>query len=88
MFKLEPNYGPVRSPVPLHTIVHGKDFTCPENDCSSIVAQWTDEDQKDAKIKTQCTYIDSTKLNCTVPQYNNPNVLKMDISMDGEDFTT
>lgn len=52
------------------------------------MAQWTDTDQEDAKIETKCTYIDSTKLNCTVPQYNNPNVLKVDISMDGEDYTT
>lgn len=58
--KLEPSYGPVRSPKDLYTIVNGQGFTCPDGDCSQITAQWTDTDQDNAKIKTKCQYISET----------------------------
>lgn len=72
----------------MKTLVHGDRFNCPENDCSKITAEWTDQDHDNAKIYTKCEYIDTQQLKCDVPKYNTPNVLKVEVSMDGEDYTS
>jgi len=73
-----------KNPKDLNLTIIGENFDCPAGDCSKIKVRMTN--YKGDKI-----YQDGQKVGnnivTTIPKYPSPETLKVDVSMNGHDFT-
>jgi hypothetical protein len=81
---ITPHFGPVKSPNGETVVLSGKNFICPENDCSKVTVRFGSDE---VKIYVPGIVTDETHITCVVPKYTKPDVLEVEISLDGEDFT-
>ena len=65
-------------------IVKGKNFKCPENDCSKLRCRFGEGSES---IYTEGTRINDNEIQCKVPIYSKPDVLRLEVTLNGQDFT-
>jgi len=81
---LSPLYGPLKSKDFTDINVLLDNYYCIEN-CDKIVCRFT---SKNNVFEEKGRYIGPNRVNCTVPRVNIPDVMKVEVSMNGgEDFT-
>jgi len=82
---LYPAFAPIGCENPIVLFIKGNNFNCPNNDCSMIKVRFGTGDEA---IEVSGTYISSTEIHCIVPKSNRPDVVRVEISLDGEYFTS
>ncbi len=82
---INPRFGAVKQPNQT-AIISGSNFACDSTDpsCSKLVVRFGSEEY--GTIQTG-TLINSNQIRVTVPQYVKPDVMPVEISFNGEDFT-
>lgn len=66
----------------------GTGFTCGDGgseDCSDLLCRFGN--QPDEYIYINATFISATKIKCKVPQYTKPDVLEVEMTVNGESYT-
>jgi len=63
----------------------GSDFICPAGDCSKLFVKFFDKNQN--KITVPGTLVNSNQVMCAIPKYTKPDVLRVEVSFNGIDFT-
>lgn len=81
---VNPHFGPVKSPNNETITITGKNFVCPNADCSNLKVRFGDPD---FGIYVPGTWIDEQHVKCDVPKYTKPDVLPVEVSTDGHDYT-
>ena len=81
---ITPQYGPVKSPNNNKSIITGKNFECPKDDCSNVMVRFGDREFgtiQPGKV------LSPTQIEVYIPKYTKPDILPVEISMNGKDFT-
>jgi len=81
---LDPRIGPVKNPDNLKTIVNGKNFICPNGDCKNVKVRFGDPE---FGTIVPGTVLSPEKIECVVPHYPKPDIMYVDVSMNGDDYT-
>ena len=81
---IDPHFGPVKSPNDETAIIYGVNFDCPQNDCSKVVVRFGDHENG---IYVSGTVLSSQSIKVHVPKYTKPDILQVEVSMNGKDFT-
>lgn len=84
MQAIEPHFGPVKSPKEEKAIITGQNFECPNDDCSKLVVRFGDAEYGTVVPGRQ---ISSTQIEVIVPKYTKPDILQVEVSMNGFDYT-
>jgi hypothetical protein len=79
-----PHFGPVKNPNNETVIISGTNFICPKDDCSQVTVRFGHDD---ALIYMPGIVVDNQHIKCSVPKYTKPDVLPVEISLDGNDYT-
>lgn len=82
--KLNPAFGPVKDKLNPDLTITGTDFVCSEPSCKELTVRFGEGDKS---IYMQGTLINSSTIKCKIPKYTKPDVLKVEISLDGNDYT-
>lgn len=82
--KITPPYGPVKSPHDETIEIFGKNFKCPDADCKDLWVRFGDPDNG-IYVKGEKTGDDKVK--CKVPKYTKPDVLPVEVTFNGQDYT-
>lgn len=83
---VKPRFGPVKSPNNEKVVIEGKNFVCPNNDCSKVTVRFGGPNNE-VSIYMPGEVIDETHIGCYVPKFTKPDVLEVEISLDGYDYT-
>jgi hypothetical protein len=81
---IEPHYGPVKSPNDETAIVYGQNFKCPQDDCSQVIVRFGDYEYGTV---VPGEVLSSQSIKVHVPKYTKPDVLQVEVSMNGRDYT-
>ena len=84
MTSIDPHFGPVKSPNDETAILYGLNFVCPQNDCSKVTVRFGDHDYG---TYVPGTVLSSTSIQVHVPKYTKPDILPVEVSMNGKDYT-
>jgi len=82
---LSPTFGPVKPDTDTDLTIKGSGFVCPNGDCKDVQIRFTDSD--DNKIYMPCQLVDSSTIKVLIPKYTRPDVLTVEASMNGIDYT-
>lgn len=63
----------------------GTSFNCPENDCSNLKVKFYDNI---TSIVVPGTLVNSLTVTCQVPSYTKPDVLRVEVTFNGADYTS
>lgn len=83
---LNPIYGPVKNPDNINLTLSGTNFVCPNGDCSKIFVKFFDSQQN--KIVVPGILVSSSSVVCNIPKYTKPDVLNVEITFNGVDYTS
>lgn len=86
MSAVKPHFGPVKSPNNEKVIIEGKNFVCPNGDCSKVLVRFGGP-KDEVSIYVPGEVIDETHISCSVPKFTKPDVLEVEVSVDGYDYT-
>lgn len=81
---LEPSFGPVKNQHVLPMIIHGQNFECKSPPCNVKVRFGTEPDNA---IYVDGIIIDGNAIKCEVPYYTKPDILAVEVSINGVDFS-
>ena len=81
---ITPKYGPVKSPNNEVSIITGRNFECPQSDCSKAVVRFG---EADFGTLVPCKVLSPTQIEVQIPKYTKPDILQVEVSMNGKDFT-
>ena len=81
---ITPHFGPVKSPNNETIVIQGLNFKCPDGDCSNVMVRFGN---REVNIYVPGTILDDTHIQCAVPKYTKPDVLPVEISLDGVEYT-
>jgi hypothetical protein len=65
--------------------IEGTNFKCPDPACSDLMVRFGDSNGQAIYIKGQ--YINDQRIKVAVPKYSKPDVLKVEITVNGKDWT-
>jgi len=82
---LDPAFGPVKDPADTWVTLYGENFNCPDSECKDLTVRFGDPSEHTIFVKA--TWISSTKVKCRIPKYTRPNVLPVELTLNGRDFT-
>ena len=80
---ITPRYGPVKQSV--DAVIEGQNFQCPDPACSRLSVRFGTEEYGTI---VSAKLISSTKIGVKTPEFTKPDVLPVDISFNGYDFTS
>eukprot|EP00824_Muranothrix_gubernata_P008912 TRINITY_DN2148_c0_g1_i1.p1 TRINITY_DN2148_c0_g1~~TRINITY_DN2148_c0_g1_i1.p1 ORF type:complete len:1639 (+),score=352.12 TRINITY_DN2148_c0_g1_i1:139-5055(+) len=81
---ISPPYGPVKADRDIILKIKGKNFKCPKGDCTKIKVRFgVGEDA----IYVTGTRVSDTEIQCKVPKYSKPEVMKVDLTLNDLDYT-
>lgn len=83
--KITPSFGPVKSKVDEVLEITGTNFKCPDDSCIDLYCRFGDPPKA---ILVKATWQSNTRITCLIPKYAQPDVLNVEITLNGEDFTT
>jgi len=82
---IEPAFGEVRHSPDEVITVRGRNFDCQnQNNCKDLKCRFGEEPNF---LTVKGTLIDSGTINCPMPNYPQPEILPVEVSMNGEDFS-
>lgn len=84
--QLVPSFGPVKPILDTNVTIKGSDFICPDGNCNNVKVRFSDHDGN--QILTPCQVISSSVIVAKIPKYTKPDVLQVEVSMNGLDFTS
>jgi hypothetical protein len=82
--KLSPAFGPVKHKELLMMDIEGKNFKCPDSSCSDLQVRFGD---KDFGIYVKGEWISESHIKVKVPKYTKPEVLTVELTVNGKDWT-
>ncbi len=77
---ITPAYGPVKSPNNETVDILGRNFQCPENDCSNLWVRFGDPEHG---IFVKGEKVGEDRIRVQVPKYTKPDVLPVEITFNG-----
>lgn len=83
--KVSPTYGPVKHQNEIIMDIEGTNFKCPDPACQDLMVRFGDSNGQAIYIKGQ--YINDQRIKVPVPKYSKPDVLKVEITVNGKDWT-
>ena len=81
---LYPTFGPVKNTKNLTMSIHGTNFRCPEDDCKDLKVRFGKPPEA---IYVKGELIEAGVVTCLVPKYTKPDVLEVEVSFNGYDYT-
>lgn len=83
--KLTPSFGPVKPENDTYLTIQGSDFICPNSNCQNTKVRFKDSDGYE--IYTPNTVLNDHTISALIPKYTKPDVLIVEVAMNGVDFT-
>ena len=77
---INPHFGPVK--VPDQATISGKNFACTE--CKGLMVRFGKDENS---IYVPGTRVNDNQIKVTIPPYTKPDVLQVDVTLNGEDYT-
>ena len=74
----------MKSPNNEHSIIRGQNFECPQGDCSNVVVRFGDREHGTIQPGR---VLSSSEIEVYIPKYTKPDILPVEVSMNGKDFT-
>ena len=84
MTSISPPYGPVKSPNDETVTITGQNFNCPDTDCKDLWVRFGDADNG---IFVKGNKTGPNTVECKVPKYTKPDVLPVEVTFNGQDYT-
>jgi hypothetical protein len=85
IIKLHPSFGPVKAKNTTYMEIEGKDFKCPDNNCSALTVQFGDAPGNAIYVKGE--WQNNSFVKCEIPKYTKPDVLRVELTLNGQDYT-
>ena len=82
---LNPHFGPVKSPNGEKVTITGRNFKCPNDDCSELRVRLG---SPEFGTLMRGSLINESTIECYVPKYTKPDVLPVEVSFNNFDFTS
>lgn len=82
---ITPAYGHVKAIKDQTIDISGTGFRCADVDCGGLLCRFGNSPETFVYVKA--TYVDKTMVRCKVPQYTKPDVLFVELTMNGESYT-
>lgn len=82
---LSPSFGHVKTTKDQIIEINGNGFACYDDDCSDLMCRFGNEPNSYIFVKAQL--VSSTQVKCKVPQYTKPDVLNVEVTVNGESYT-
>lgn len=83
---ISPAFGHVKTTKDQVIEITGTGFACYDDDCSDLLCRFGN--QPDEYIFVKATLASSTLVRCKVPQYTKPDVLNVEVTVNGESYTS
>jgi hypothetical protein len=64
--------------------IEGTDFDCPDDDCKNLRVKFGEGQNA---IYQPATRVSSSQIDVMVPKYTKPDVLKVELTLNGHDYT-
>jgi hypothetical protein len=80
-----PAFGHVKAIKDQTVDVAGTGFRCPNENCDGLLCRFGNSPETYVYVKA--TFVDSTMVRCKVPQYTKPDVLFVEVTVNGESYT-
>ena len=84
--KLHPSFGKVKAKTQQYMYIEGRNFKCPDTNCSDLKVRFGDPVEHQA-IYVKGTWINETFVKCKIPKYTKPDVLRVELTLNGQDYT-
>jgi hypothetical protein len=84
--KLTPSFGPVKDKRNRTMDIEGVNFFCPKDSCKKTLMVRFGE-PPNQQIMVPGEWISETVVRCRIPKYTKPDVLRVELTLNGEDFT-
>lgn len=81
---IDPRYGPVSDTVERNITVSGTDFRCFDSNCSKLTCMFGTHPYP---IYSKAHLVDSEHMKCRLPQLSRPEMVQVEISLNGIDYT-
>jgi len=85
VLKLSPSIGPVKDPLDPDMEIEGNDFVCPQSDCKDIKVRFGAGPK--GYIYMPGELVSPNKIRCKIPKYTKPDVLPVELTLNGVDYT-
>lgn len=82
---VSPSFGHVKAAKPVTVAVAGSGFACLSAGCSDLLCRFGN--RPDQYIYVKAALVSETQVNCVVPQYTKPDVLNVEVTINGESYT-
>jgi hypothetical protein len=82
--KLSPAYGPVKHKGELYADIEGSNFVCPEPTCADLMVGFG---EIGTAIYLPGVWISTSHIRVKVPKYSKPDVLHVEVTMNGKDWS-
>jgi len=83
---VSPSFGHVKAAREQVVELKGSGFECFDSECSELKCRFGN--RPDAYIFTQGELVSSETVRCKVPEYTKPDVLEVELTINGESFTS
>lgn len=83
---LTPAFGHVKTTKDQIIEIAGTGFACYDDDCSELLCRFGNKPEEFIFVKAQL--VSSTLIKCKVPQYTKPDVLFVEMTVNGESYTS
>ena len=84
IIKLGPSFGPVKDTLDPDLTIEGSDFVCPDTGCKNLQVRFGAADKA---IYMPGTLFNSNTIKCKIPKHTKPDVLKVELTLNGDDYT-
>lgn len=68
----------------VYAIIEGTNFKCPDPNCTELYVRFGEPDQG---IYVKAQLLNNTHVKVKVPKYTKPDVLRVELTVNGEDYT-
>jgi hypothetical protein len=82
---LEPSFGHVKATMDAPIQVSGSGFECFDDECSDLQCRFGNKPSQ--YIYVQAELVNGGLVQCMAPEYTKPDVLKVEVTVNGESFT-
>lgn len=82
--KLYPAFGHVKEKNDAYMLIEGIEFKCPEKKCERV---WVRFGELDSAIYVKAEWLNETFVKVKIPKYTKPDVLRVELTMNGKDYT-
>jgi hypothetical protein len=83
---VKPSYGHVKAAKGVTVELGGSGFECSGDECADLICRFGN--QPDQYIYSKGEFVSSELVRCKVPEYTKPDVLKVELTTNGESYTS